>query len=223
VSISTPVPDAVAEIASLMPTYPRDWALCGGWAIDAWLGEVTRKHQDIDVCVFEDDQLAAYDHLRAAGWHLIAHDESVGGATRDLWDGRLLVLPAHIHCARDLDALHAWVPSGTQRPGEIYLEVMVNERSGEDWVLNPEPRLAMPFRDANRGCPWGIPTVVPEVLLFYKAVAYIDHATMASRNPKDGADFRALAPRLGPNERAWLRHAISTLHPRHAWLPVLSA
>jgi hypothetical protein len=46
---------------------------------------------------------------------------------------------------------------------------------------------------------------------------------MASRNPKDGADFRALAPRLGPDERAWLRRAITTLHPRHAWLPVLSA
>jgi hypothetical protein len=206
-----------------MSDYPRPWALCGGWAIDAWLGDVTRGHQDVDVSVLEDDQLAAYDHLRAAGWHLIAHDEAVGGGVRELWDGRPLVLPAHIHCARDLDALNTWVPSGDPRPGDLYLEVMVNAQSGDDWVLSAEPRLALPIRESHRLSPWGIPTVVPEVLLFYKATAYVDHRTMASRNAKDDADFRALAARLEPAERAWLRHAIATLHPSHAWLPVVSA
>jgi hypothetical protein len=219
VSNVTPVPDAVADIAGVMSSYPRAWALCGGWAVDAWLGGVTRDHQDIDVVVFEDDQLAAYDHLRAGGWYLIAHDESVGGEVRDLWDGRALVLPAHIHCARDLDALRTWVPSGRPRRGETFLEVMVDERSGDDWVLSAEPRLAVPVRDSHRASPWGIPTVVPEVLLFYKATAYFDDDTMASRNPKDDSDFRALAARLGPAERAWLRDAIATLHPGHAWLP----
>ena len=101
----TAIPDAVADIARVMATYPHAWALCGGWAVDAWLGEVSREHQDIDIVVFDDDQLAAYEHLRADGWHLVAHDEAVGGSVRDLWDGRPLVLPAHIHCARDLDAL----------------------------------------------------------------------------------------------------------------------
>ena len=206
-----------------MSGYRAAWALCGGWAVDAWLGEVTRDHQDIDVSVFEDAQLAAFNHLRAGGWHVIAHDESVGGGTRELWDGRPLVLPAHVHCARDLETLLTWVPSGKPRPGEIYLEVMVNERSGEDWVLSREPRVTVPVRDSHRGSLWSIPTVVPEVLLFYKATAYLDHATMASGNPKDDGDFRALAPRLGPAERAWLRGAITTLYPGHAWLPVLSA
>jgi hypothetical protein len=218
VSPSTPVPDPVAEIASVMATYPHAWALCGGWAVDAWLGDVTRDHLDVDVVVFDDHQLAAYEHLRAGGWHLIAHDEAVGGAMRDPWDGRPLVLPAHIHGARDLDALRTWVPSGKPRPGATYLEVMVNKRSGEDWVLNPEPRLTLAVQDSYRGSPWGTPTVVPEVLLFYKATAYFDHATMASHNPKDDTDFRALAPLLGPAERGWLRDAISTIHPGHAWL-----
>jgi Aminoglycoside-2''-adenylyltransferase len=202
--------------------YPGAWALCGGWAVDAWLGDVTRDHLDVDITVFEDDQLAAYEHVSGRGWHLIAHDESVGGATREPWDGRPLVLPAHIHGARDLNVLKTWVPSGDPRPGELYLELMVNEQSGEDWVLNREPEVAWPIRDSQRVSSWGIPTVVPEVLLFYKATAYLDDATMASRNPKDAADFHALAARLGPAERAWLRDAIATVHPSHAWLPELS-
>ena len=201
-----------------MADYPHAWALCGGWAVDAWLGEVTRDHQDIDIVVFDDDQLAAYEHLRARSWHLIAHDEAVGGAVRDLWDGRPLVLPAHVHCARDLDALRTWVPSGKPRPGDLYLEVMVNERSGDDWVLNAEPLLAVPIRDSLRLSRWVSPAVVPEVLLFYKATAYFDDGTKASRNPKDDADFRALAARLGPAERAWLHGAIKAVRPGHAWL-----
>lgn len=210
--------EAVADIAGVMADYPHAWALCGGWAVDAWLGEVTRAHQDIDIVVFDDDQLAAYEHLRDRGWHQIAHDEAVGGAVRDLWDGRPLVLPAHVHCARDLDALRTWVPSGEPHPGDLYLEVMVNERSGKDWVLNAEPRLAVPIRDSRRASPWGVPAVVPEVLLFYKATAYFDDGTMASAKPKDDADFHALATRLGPAERAWLRNAISAVRPGHAWL-----
>jgi hypothetical protein len=95
---------------------------------------------------------------------------------------------------------------------------MVNERSGEDWILNPEPRLVVPIRDSHRPSPWAIPTVVPELLLFYKATAYFDEATMASRNPKDGADFQALAARLGPAERGWLHDAIRARRPGHAWL-----
>lgn len=205
-----------------MSTYPHPWALCGGWAIDAWLGRVTREHGDIDIVVFEADQLAALHHLRAAGWHLIAHDEAVGQATRDLWDGRPLVLPAHIHCAMNLDALLAWVPSGGRTPGELYLEAMVNEHSGADWVLSSEPSLAVPATMWRRESPWGLPTAAPEVLLFYKATAYVDRAIMASRNPKDEADFRAFVPHLSPDGRAWLYDAVATLHPNHAWLPLLS-
>ena len=206
-----------------MAGYPRVWALCGGWAVDAWLGDVSRDHLDVDLCVFEDDQLDVHRHLLDRGWHLIAHDEAVGGGVRDPWDGRPLVLPGHVHGARDLEALHTWVPSGNPRPGEVYLDVQVNERSGEDWVLSREPRVVLPVRDSYGVSLWDVPTVVPEALLFYKATDSFDPATMANPNPKDAADFRALAPRLGLAERAWLRDAITAIHPAHAWLPQLSS
>jgi hypothetical protein len=48
-----------------MSSFPAPWALCGGWAIDAWLGRQTREHGDVDVSVFLQDQRALFEHLRA--------------------------------------------------------------------------------------------------------------------------------------------------------------
>ncbi len=38
----TSIPEPVAEVADLMSTYRHMWCLCGGWAVDAWLGRQTR-------------------------------------------------------------------------------------------------------------------------------------------------------------------------------------
>jgi hypothetical protein len=32
------------------------WCIGGGWAIDLWLGRVTRRHADVDVVILRRDQ-----------------------------------------------------------------------------------------------------------------------------------------------------------------------
>ena len=54
---------------------PPPWALAGGWAVDAWLGRVTRDHLDVDIAVFANDHQALLEHF--AGWQLIGHDEGM--------------------------------------------------------------------------------------------------------------------------------------------------
>ena len=205
----TPVPEPLARVAGLMSTFPPRWSLCGGWAVDAWLGRQTRDHADVDITVFQDDLSAFFDHL--AGWQLIAHDPNVAGNTSEPWDGRRLDLPAHIH-ARSPDARRR-LPDRLDAPAQagFGLDIQVNERSGRDWVLSRQPRITMPLRRCARQSTWGLPTMVPEALLFYKA---------SELRRRDKLDFLALLPHLTDEQRAWLRNAISLVG--HPWLTQLS-
>ncbi len=192
-----------------MSTFPAPWALCGGWAVDAWLGRVTRDHDDVDIAVFQDDLDALFEHLD--GWLLIAHDPNVDGGTSELWDGRHLDLPGHIHgrspeAASDLpDRLDAAAQQG------FSLDIQLSERSGGDWICSREPRITVPLRRCVRQSGWGLPTLVPEVVLFYKA---------SELRRRDKLDFVALLPHLTAEQRDWLRNAISLVG--HPWLAQLS-
>lgn len=211
-----------AWIAGLMSSFNRPWFVCGGWAVDAWLGQVTRQHGDLDITVFQDDQRALFDHL--AGWNLIAHDPNVPGASTEPWDGRILDLPAHIHArpggARNRELVEAWVrsPGSQSRDGQD-LEIILNERHADAWLLSREPRVSLPFDSAVLTA-LEAPVAAPETLMFFKATAY--RGVPGYPRAHDEADFRALAPLLSVERRAWLRDAIILIDPAHPWLDQLA-
>jgi hypothetical protein len=211
--VSSPLPAAVAYVRDLLLGFDRPWLLSGGWAVDAWLGRPTREHGDVDITVFHDDQRAVFEHF--AGWAMVAHDPNVPDDTTETWNGRPVDLPGHIHIRPLADT-----ESGVE------FEFLLNERSGEEWVLNREVRVAVPLERSTTLSGWGIPTAPPEVILFFKAggdltAAEID-AGGGSPRPRDEQDFLALLPILTDPARAWLRHALTHTRPHHPWLPRLA-
>ncbi|WP_165970144.1 nucleotidyltransferase domain-containing protein [Nonomuraea terrae] len=80
---TAPVPRAVAYVRDLLDGFRPAWALCGGWAADAWLGRQTRDHGDVDIAVFHPDQRAIAEHF--PGWALVGHDFNVPGDTTEHW------------------------------------------------------------------------------------------------------------------------------------------
>ncbi len=202
------VPEAVVPIAELMSAFRAPWALCGGWAVDAWLGGQTRDHGDVDISVFIQDQRALFEHM--AGWQMIAHDPHVPDDTSAPWDGRPLGLPGHLHCR--LDAGERLPEDGIALPSDGFiLDIQLNDRARGDWVLHREPLISLAMRKAVRESSWGLPTVVPEVLLFFKA---------SELRRRDKLDFLALLPGLTRNQRDWLRSAIALVG--HPWMSQLS-
>jgi hypothetical protein len=193
-SVSNHVPEPLARVADLMSTFGGMWSLCGGWAVDAWLGRHTRDHKDIDIAVFQDDLNVLLDHL--ADWQLSAHDR-VDPDSTEQWDGRRLYLPAHVHARHE----------GAD------LDFQINERSGEDWLLSREPRIALDLRRCAAKSVWGLPTLVPEVILFYKAQEV---------RGQDETDFLALLPHVAEGQVKWLRGGIAEMEPGHPWLAQLS-
>ncbi|MHA1968943.1 MAG: nucleotidyltransferase domain-containing protein [Candidatus Hodarchaeales archaeon] len=43
--------DLLLKISKLMKDFNKPWYIAGGWAIDLFLGLVTRSHQDIEITV----------------------------------------------------------------------------------------------------------------------------------------------------------------------------
>jgi hypothetical protein len=54
----------------------------------------------------------------------------------------------------------------------------------------------------------GVPILVPEVVLLYKANELTE---------KDEADFRSALPHLTPSRKAWLLGALDETRPNHPW------
>jgi hypothetical protein len=226
-----------AHAAALMAGYGRTWAMCGGFAVDAWLGRETRTHGDFDIFVLEEDERAIFEHL-SAEWALIAHDEADPIST-SAWDGRDLVHPAHIHAMPGMEVMLAeWVPNGSDGPmplddlSRFRLDIMFNERDGEHLMLLAKPaggvpvetlagssgRVSLPLDEAIRVNRYGIPSLVPEGVAFLKATAYWSQPKYQAKRPYDEADGMALLPLLSPEKRAWLRDAVGALFPEHPWL-----
>lgn len=206
----TRVPEPVARLAAVMAGYPATWSICGGWAVDAWLGGQTRDHGDVDLSVFDADHAALSQHLD--GWQLIAHNSTVDDATVRLWDGHRLSVPSHLHARSPGDAGTLPQDGICRTEDGWWLDIQVDGASGDTWVLRAEPHIAMPLADAVRMSPWGVPATAPEALLFFKA-------PMARR--RDWRDFVALLPHLSAPQRTWLADAIRRTDAEHPWVPAL--
>lgn len=59
---------SIDEVVSIFSGAGVSWWIAGGWALDLFLGRITRDHKDIDVQILRRDQLAIQRHL--ADWKL---------------------------------------------------------------------------------------------------------------------------------------------------------
>jgi len=207
------IPEPVARLAEVMSGYGATWSLCGGWAVDAWIGKVTREHGDVDVSVFAHEQRALFEHL--PGWQLLAHHAAWEPSDQEVWwDGRRrLSVATHIH-ARSAE-FSGPMPAGGIANAEdgFNMEFYVDALDGDEWVLNSEPRVGLPLRQAVQESNWAAPIAAPEALLFFKSRG-------KRIRLRDHLDFEALRPLLDDEQRGWLRDAIA--RAGHPWLADLS-
>lgn len=190
-------PVQVAAARRLASALPVDWFVVGGWAIDLFVGEQTRPHDDVDIGLARADQAAARRLLE--GWHYEKVVPVGGGLSRQPWpEDEWLELPIH--------EIHAHSPAGE------HLEFLLLERNGDQWVYRRDQRVTRAWSKLGFKSQLGIPVLVPEVVLLFKAKGH---------RSRDGADFEAVLPRLNKERRNWLRAALEIAHPGHRWLNYL--
>jgi hypothetical protein len=171
----------------------------GGWAIDLFLGKVTRWHKDVDVAIFREHQLDLQLYL--PGWQIFVPRS---GKLEPWRQGEYLQLPTH--------NVWAYRP-GQSGAGSVEvqpdLEVLFNERAGVNWLYRRNPLITRPLTLACLTTPSGIRYLAPEIVLLYKAKGTRD---------TDREDFEAALGALSDEQRLWLQAALRVDKPDHEWL-----
>jgi hypothetical protein len=187
-------PFTCQQMAALLADAPFPWWICGGHAIDLFLTYTTRIHADVEVGTLRQDEVALYEQLR----HFELHVANAGSLRELKDDERKRGIEAPLH--------GLW---GRPRGQQAWtFELLLNEGTRDEWVFRRDARLRRPFAEAVARTHDGIPYLVPEIQLLFKAKV---------RRPKDDLDFAAALPALSPEQRGWLADALDTVHPGHAW------
>ncbi|MEN0005883.1 MAG: hypothetical protein AAF798_17165 [Bacteroidota bacterium] len=181
-------------IATLLAKYPGTWAVAGGWAIDLFLNQVTRSHQDIEIAIPRMEQLRLKAYFPSWQWQYV-----VDGTFYHWAPQQYLELPIH--------ELHARAPLGQG------LEVLLNEFSAEEWRFRRHLAITYPLAKAIQASPLGIPILAPEIVLLYKA---------KWMEEKDLHDLSSILPHLPRTAKSWLREAIESHHGgEHPWVGLI--
>ena len=196
--------DEIAPVLAELERFRHPWHVCGGWAIDLFLDDVTREHEDVEIGVFRRDQQALRAHY--AGW---GHFKVERAGHWDEWRGERLELPIHQLLFRPPGAgppPNPWEPERQER------QFLLDDAEGGVWISRRDRRLRRPLAEVTVRSKSGVPIVAPEIQLLYKAKHTGD---------KDEHDFRLTLPRLDAAQRAWLSDALRLVHPGHRWLGAL--
>lgn len=186
-------PDQVAERLAGMGA---PWCIVAGWALDLFRGEQSRPHGDLEIAV----PAAGFAEVRAR-FPKYAFD-AVGR-------GR-------IWAAAGAEALAATHQTWLRDPasGQFLLDVFREPHEGATWICRRDESLRLPYDVVIERTADGIPYLVPELVLLFKA---------KEPRPKDHADFDGVLPLLSRTRRDMLGERLSRMHPGHPWLAALGA
>jgi len=175
----------------LLADVAAPWYIAGGWALDLFRGRQRRHHGDLEIGVPAPE----FEAIRKA---LAGYDFRVAGSGR-LWP---LDSPAFGMM------FQTWVSE--PETGVFRLDVFREPQRDGAWVCRRDETIRLPFQEIISRTGDGIPFLVPEIVLLFKA----KHSGVA----KHQTDFDATLPLLDDAALGWLERSLRRIHPSHAWL-----
>ena len=185
------------EVARLLEGVRVPWYVAAGWALDLFLGGQRREHEDLEIAV----PGTRFDELVP----------TLDGFEIYLITDRAEATPLAEARDRLMDTHQTWVRE--PETGKWRFDVFREPSDGATWICRREPAIRMSYGRLIERTADGIPYGRPEVVLLFKA----RHA----QQEKNRADLEAVLPRLAGDRRAWLRDALTRVHPGHEWLEAL--
>ncbi|WP_330285651.1 nucleotidyltransferase domain-containing protein [Streptomyces sp. NBC_00576] len=183
------------QVAERLGGVDAPWCIAAGWALDLFRGRQTRPHGDLEIAV----PAAGFPEIRDRFPECVF--DAVGS-------GRVWAEAG----AEALAATHqTWLRDPAS--GQFLFDVFREPHVGGMWICRRDEGLRLPYEAIVERTADGIPYLVPELVLLFKA---------KTPRPKDQADFDGVLPLLGRARRDALSGWLERVHPRHPWLAKLA-
>ena len=166
------------------------WAFVGGWALDFFRGSVSREHEDVEIAVPKASFWAIREALPELEFVI------VGAARKWSLSDDVAFAMTHQTWGRD------------PATGDYVVDVFREPHDGDVWICRRDRSIRMPYAELFQRNAEGLPYVIPEVVLLFKAKL---------ARAKDEQDLEGVLPLLSASSKAWLRDAMERVHPGHPW------
>ncbi|KAA0021062.1 hypothetical protein [Antrihabitans cavernicola] len=178
-----------SEVAQRLSNVTAPWCVAAGWALELFSDRAARVHSDLEIAV----PSSQFDQIVAA---FSGFEWDVAG------NGRIWPLPEGM-----ADHFQTWLRQPAT--GRYRVDVFREPHVGSRWVCRRGTSITLPYEDLILRTDDGIPYVIPEVVLLFKA---------KHLRSKDQADFHQVLPVLDAERRERLCNWLSLVHPGHPWI-----
>lgn len=215
------------ELKNIMDSIGVKWAVCGGDAIDLFVGQQTRAHKDIDVAVFWEDREQIISAFLQEGWRVFEPDRGllreITSLKEDLRteDNLWCIWPESdsYQIRQKRDNFYEITTERKQQDVLDYIEVLFNREQNGRFIYKRNPAISLTpylYYDAN-----GIPYLAPEMVLLYKSifVRFVERPEYQDMVENYRHDFTVAVERFDGTQKKWLKEALTTCYPAgHEWL-----
>jgi hypothetical protein len=182
----SPLP--LSDTVELFSGYRGRWWIAGGWALELFVGEPWREHEDTDVGILRQEAGLIRQYL--AFWDI----QVAAAGELSPWDGSIP--------SSELNENNLWCRPTPKDPWTM--DLTVSDGDAVYWTFRRDRAVRIPWGDAVVVNTAGVPYLAPELQLLFKS---------KHLRSKDTVDARYVIPRLDDARRDWLGEHLSTDHP----------
>ena len=201
--------------------------ICGGFALELFLGKKMRPHSDLDISVFEENRQDVVELLLADGWsvyhrakyqtQIFTGDDPLVQDVRVIWAIKL-GSPLIVKPLEGEENLYDFEILKSQTEFN-FIEIVIDTKDEHNFLLGKQlggDKFISRALDKAILSKDGIPYMAPEVVLFLKShPVYLTHEFHKEKTP---GDFAAIIPALPDESRQWLVKALEVAYPEgNSW------
>ena len=212
----------IQELAEFMSDLGVFYAVCGGHAIDLFIGEKTRPRKDLDITLFWEDRDEIIRHMLSEKWDVYEpcgdadsgflhkiNDVTVQRREKDnIW----CVKPGNRSYKFDVceNGLFSVKFSGGEQTELDFIEVLFNTHKDDELLYKRNHAIGMRITDAVCEAD-GVPYLAPELVLLYKS-PYAKNADYRS-------DYENAVKKMSAEQVRWFRRALGVMFADgHEWV-----